>query len=260
MSLINYRLFNEFTNIAHFCTTRIGGVSVGNYASFNFGQYSGDNIENQKQNLLILSKKIGIKPENIILPFQTHETVVKNIDETFLKFDKEEQFEFLNGVDGLITNLHNICIGVTTADCVPIQYYDAVNKVIGVAHAGWRGTCGKIVINLIEKMVLDFGSNPKDIFAVIGPSISSEAYNVGKDVLHAFEVSGFPVDHFFEFRNNEIYLDLWKANHWLLTKSGVPENQIEIAGICTYSENEKFFSARRLGIKSGRILSGIMLK
>ncbi|HRZ96679.1 MAG TPA: peptidoglycan editing factor PgeF [Paludibacter sp.] len=260
MSFINYQSFNEFNNIAHFCTTRIGGVSVGNYSSFNISPFSGDNAENQNENLQILCKKFSIESDNIIFPFQTHDTVVKNIDETFFQLKKNERIEYLNGVDGLITSLQGICIGVTTADCVPIMYYDAVNKVIAVAHAGWRGTCGKIAAKTIEKMGTDFGCDPNDIFAVIGPSISQQVYNVGEEVLHAFEVAGFPVDIFFETRNNELFLDLWNANRWLLTESGIPEQQIEMAGICTFSENEKFFSARRLGIKSGRMLSGIMLK
>ena len=260
MSFINYQSFNEFNNIAHFCTTRNGGVSVGNYSSFNISPFSGDTIENQNKNLQKLGSEFSIETENIIIPFQTHDTVLRNIDDLFLNFNEKERIEYLNGVDGLITGLQGICIGITTADCVPIMYYDAVNKVIAVVHAGWRGTCGKIAAKTIEKMETDFGCDPNDIFAVIGPSISQQVYNVGEEVLHAFEVAGFPVDKIFATRNNELFLDLWGANSWLLTESGIPEQQIEMAGICTFSENEKFFSARRLGIKSGRMLSGIMLK
>ena len=260
MSIINYKILNGFTNIAHFCTTRKGGVSVRNYGSFNISPFCGDNAENQTQNLEILSKKLSIELENIIIPFQTHETNVKNIDHTFIKINEKERLDFLNGVDGLITDLQGICIGVTTADCVPIIYYDGVNNVVAVAHAGWRGTYGKIASKTIEKMVMDYGCNPKNIYAVIGPSISQQVYKVGGEVLNDFERSDFPVKYFFECRKNEYYLDLWSANQWLLIESGVPENQIEIAGMCTYSESEKFFSARRMGIQSGRMLSGIMLK
>ncbi|MDO9153880.1 MAG: peptidoglycan editing factor PgeF [Paludibacter sp.] len=260
MSYINYRIYNKFPSIAHFCTTRNGGVSVGNYASYNIGPYCGDNIENHKQNLQMLSKKLGIETEKIIIPYQTHETVVKKIDEKFFGLSAYKRIEFLSGVDGLTTDLHGVCIGVTTADCVPLTLYDPANQAIGIAHAGWRGTCGKIAGKIIEKMVKDFGTNPKNIFAVIGPSISQKAYHVGKEVLTAFDAAGFPVNEFSEFRNNPFYLDLWKANHWLLTQAGVPVHQIEITGICTFTEHKKFFSARRLGIKSGRMLSGIMLK
>jgi YfiH family protein len=260
MSIINYPIFNGFTNITHFCTTRDGGVSIGNYTSFNISPFCGDDAENQTRNFRILSKKLDINPENIIIPFQTHETVVKNIDKTFFRFSRKGRLEYLNGVDGLITDLPGICIGVTTADCVPIMFYDSVNNVVGVAHAGWRGTCGRIASKAIGKMVKDFGSNPKNIYAVIGPSISQQVYKVGEEVLQAFEQSDFPVCDIFHKRNNEYYLDLWSANHWLLIKSGVPESQIEIAGMCTFSESEKFFSARRMGVQSGRMLSGIMLK
>ncbi len=260
MSLINYRILNKFEDIAHFCTTRYGGVSVGNYASFNIGPYCGDNAVNRKQNLHILSHKIGIDPEKIIIPFQTHESVVKIIDESFFDLNEKAKFEFLNGVDGLITQQKGICIGVTTADCVPVTVYDKKKHIIGIAHAGWRGTCKKITSKLIDKMITDFGSNPENIFAAIGPSISVNVYNVGEDVIKAFDTAGFPINKFSKFRENHYYLDLWKANEWLLTEMGVPVHHIEIAGICNFTEHEKFFSARRLGIKSGRMLNGIFLK
>ena len=260
MSIINYQIFNRFSNITHFCTTRDGGVSIGNYSTFNISPFCGDKAESQNQNIKILSKILDIDPGNLIIPFQTHQTVVKNIDKTFIQFNQKERLDYLTGVDALITNLPEICIGVTTADCVPIMYFDVVNNVLAVAHAGWRGTCMKIAGKTIEKMMEDYGCNPKNIYAVIGPSISQRVYKVGEEVLRAFEHSDFPVENFFECIENEYYLDLWNANHWLLMKSGVPENQIEIAGMCTFTENEKFFSARRLGLQSGRMLSGIMLK
>jgi len=94
----------------------------------------------------------------------------------------------------------------------------------------------------------------------IGPSISAKVYEVGQDVVDNFESAVFNISEIVKIRNKSIYLDLWKANQQSLLKAGIAAENIEVAGICTYTEHERFFSARRLGIKSGRLLSGIMLK
>jgi len=120
--VITYNLLNKFNEIAHFCTTRQGGVSVGNYASFNLSPFSGDKPENQQRNLEILSRHAGLSVENIVIPFQTHGTEIRIIDTLFSGKDLPEKKKFLYGVDALITNNLNICIGVTTADCVSFDF------------------------------------------------------------------------------------------------------------------------------------------
>lgn len=258
--MITYNLLNKFNEIAHFCTTRQGGVSVGNYASFNLSPFSGDKPENQQRNLEILSRHAGLSVENIVIPFQTHGTEIRIIDTLFSGKDLPEKKKFLYGVDALITNNLNICIGVTTADCVPLTFYDPAKRVVAVAHAGWRGTSGRIAEKTVLAMQEGFGTQPDDLRVVIGPSISVLVYNVGKDVYDHFEAAGFPVSAIFKTENEQLYLDLPKANQWLLLNAGIPLEQIEISGVCTYTNHEDFFSARRLGIQSGRMLSGIMLK
>jgi YfiH family protein len=258
--VITYNLLNKYTEIAHFCTSRQGGVSVGNYASFNLSPFSGDSqgsfIENQK----ILCNKIGIEPPQIIIPYQTHGTEIKEIDKAFFELKLDEKTQFLNGVDSLFTKLSGVCIGITTADCVPLLFFDPMHKVIAAAHAGWRGTCHRIAEKTIRKIKEKYNCRPEDIRVVIGPSISVEVYEVGKEVVENFENEGFDISKIVTERNNILYLDLWKANQQSLERIGILSEHIEIAGICTFSQHEEFFSARRLGIKSGRILSGIMLK
>ena len=152
-----------------------------------------------------------------------------------------------------------ICIGVTTADCVPILIYDPVNKAIAAVHAGWRGTNSRIVQKTIQAMQVLYGTHPENVLVSIGVSISPDAYNVGEDLLLEFENSGFPTELIFCKKEEILYLDLWKANKWLLTEMGVPVSQIEIANICSYTNADIYFSARKLGLKSGRMLSAIML-
>jgi hypothetical protein len=258
MELITFDLLNKFSKIAHFCTTRQGGVSVGNYASMNMSPFSGDNVEHQSENLNLLKKKLN--STDLIIPFQTHGTEIGIINEDFIQKNFAERADLLNGVDALITKEPNVCIGVTTADCVPLIFYDPQLEVIAVAHAGWRGTCGRIAEKVVKRMQEEFGSHPQHINVVIGPSISGTVYNVGTELIDNFSSAGFPVSEIFNTNNELIYLDLWKANQWLLESMGVPADHIQISEICTYTQHEKFFSARRLGLKSGRMLSAIMLK
>lgn len=258
--MISYKLFQPYTDLVHFCTSRAGGVSVGNYASFNLNPFVGDQPSHFEKNKQLLCDKYGIQPGKLVIPFQTHGTEIRAIDERFFHLSEEEKSHYLHGVDALFTRMPEVCIGVTTADCVPLQFYDPVTKVVAVAHAGWRGTCGKIALKTIQKLTETFDVDPENLLITIGPSISGKVYEVGAELIDNFQEAGFDTTSLFEQRNNAIYLDLWEANRQLLLQAGVLPENIEIAGICTFTEHEKFFSARRLGIKSGRMLSGIMLK
>lgn len=258
--MITYKLLERYNEIAHFCTSREGGVSMGNYASFNLSPFCGDAPESFFQNQQILCDQLGINLENLILPYQNHGTEVREIDEAYFHLSKAEKLQYLNGIDALYTNLSGICIGVTTADCVPLLFYDPVKQVVAAAHAGWRGTCGRIAEKTIQSLVEVHKCGVKDILVVVGPSISSEVYEVGVDVLDSFKTAGFDISNIFEQRGDSFFLDLWKANQQSLEKAGIPAANIEIAGLCTFTNPDRFFSARRLGIKSGRMLSGIMIK
>jgi YfiH family protein len=258
--MITYNLLGKYNEIAHFCTSREGGASVGNYASYNLSPFSGDNQASFNQNKSTLCNYLGIESENLVIPFQTHGTEVREINPAFLKLTTEEKAVYLNGVDAIFTQIPQVCIGITTADCVPLLFFDPVKKVIAAAHAGWRGTCGRIAEKTVSTLIETYYCNPTDILVTIGPSISSEVYEVGNEVVEHFAKEGFNTAEIIEIRNNKIFLDLWKANKQSLGKAGIKAEHIEIAAICTFTEHERFFSARRLGIKSGRMLSGIMIK
>ena len=141
---------------------------------------------------------------------------------------------------------------------VYVLLYDKERQVIAAIHAGWRGTVGRIVEKTIEVMRIQYGTEGKDLVACIGPSISLESFEVGDEVYAAFEEAGFDMTRIAR-RYEKWHLDLWEANRVQLLANGVLPEHIEVAGICTFQCYEDFFSARRLGIKSGRILSGIML-
>ena len=257
---LTYKSLDRYKEIAHFCTTRNGGVSMGNYASNNQSPFSGDDLLHFSTNQSRLIEMLGAGCQEIVIPFQNHGTEVREIDKAFLKLSADKKVQYLNGIDAIFTHLPNICIGVTTADCVPTLFYDPKKSVIAAAHAGWRGTCGRIAQKTMQALIDKYNCKPEEIQVVIGPSISAQVYEVGKEVIENFATAGFDIADITIERKNTQYLDLWKANQLLLEEIGVLKNHIEIAGICTFTQHEQFFSARRLGIKSGRMLSGIMMR
>lgn len=132
---------------------------------------------------------------------------------------------------------------------------------VAAAHAGWRGTVNYIAGHTLDRMRALYGTDGKDVIACIGPGISLPSFEVGEEVYEAFRMNGFSMDYISEWKpeTHKHHIDLWAANRMQLLDFGVPGEQIETSGICTYMRHEEFFSARRLGIKSGRILSGIMI-
>ena len=249
--MLEYGILKPYSNIFGFSTTRHGGCGEGAYATFNCTHYCGDSPEHVKTNLESLAALLPVRPRVIVVPRQTHTTNVRVITDV-------PTSEELQDVDAVVTHLKDFCLCVSTADCVPVLLYDKEKQVIAAIHAGWRGTVGHIVEKTIEVMRAQYGTEGKDLVACIGPSISLESFEVGDEVYAAFEEAGFDMARIAR-RYKKWHLDLWEANRVQLLANGVLPEHIEVAGICTFQCYEDFFSARRLGIKSGRILSGIML-
>ncbi len=249
--MIKSKNLQKFKNINHGFFDNLGGVSTGIYKSLNCGIGSHDKKKNVTKNLKIVSKKIGIK-KNIILLHQLHSSKIFFIN----KISKKK----LLG-DGLITNVKNVAIGILTADCAPILFYDPKKNIIGAVHAGWKGAYKKIV----KKMINNFkkrGSNLNDILAVIGPCISQKSYEVQNDFkINFLNQSPQNMKHFKVFKN-KIYFDLKGYIFNQLKKAGI--NNIETIKKDTFNPKNNFFSARRSLKKKnndyGRNISIIMIK
>lgn len=260
--MLQFPVLSRDCNISHFVTTREGGVSQGRYASFNLGGYSGDEPDSVRMNRQLLSKAIGIPSECIFVPFQVHGRKVRSLSGSFLSLSTEEQEKILHGVDALITDVPGICVAVTTADCVPVLVYAPDKKVVAAIHAGWRGTVQQIVSLTIRLMTEQYAADPSLMLAGIAPSIGPDAFEVGEEVVNAFREAGSDLALIMKrnAQTGKAHLDLWEANRRQLLAAGLQSAHIEISGICTYTHDDQFFSARRLGIDSGRMLSGIFLK
>ncbi|MBR5159888.1 MAG: peptidoglycan editing factor PgeF [Bacteroidaceae bacterium] len=201
-------------------------------------------------------------PFYVVQPHQVHGTVIKEVT------DPMTTREQLEGVDALITNVPGVAISVRTADCIPVLLYDPVNKAIAAVHDGWRGTVQRLSQKVVAEMSRRYGTNPADLKAVIGPGIGPESFQVGLEVVDAFAAAGFPMDQILKDcgpkspteenpMEGGLHIDLWRANEWLLEEAGVSD--IQVAGICTYIKNDRYFSARREGTKCGRIINCIKL-
>ena len=245
-------------DVTAFTTTRHGGCSSGNYASMNANYYCGDNIANVENNREALCSLLGIHTQKLILPRQTHSTNILNIAPTHFTLDDTQRSHVLENVDALITSQTECAICVSTADCVPIIVYDKRLHVAAAIHAGWRGTVGRIAEKTLQMMHQLYGTCGTDCCAVIGPSISVDNFEVGDEVYEAFSEAGFNM-HAIAVKQTKWHIDLWRCNQLQMQDCGIRTENIHTVGICTYSQHKDFFSARRLGILSGRMLTGIII-
>lgn len=202
-----------------------------------------DEIENNKK---LLCEGLKIPLENLFIPQQTHSDNVEIID---LKKRNYQE------CDALITNKPQIGLALNFADCVPLIFYDPVKRIIASAHAGWRGTVAKIGVKTVEKMVLEFGSNPVDIIALIGPAIGKCCFEVKEDVLKQIINS---VGGQVEDAVSGMHADLKLINKIQLLAMGV--KKIDVCEYCTSCQNELFFSYRKENANTSRHSSVIMLK
>lgn len=211
------------------------------------------NYQTQDTIQAFTTERMDAIPEGMILPVQTHSCHVAVVRESMAEYPE---------TDALVTDRVGVMIGIRTADCVPVLLYDTTRGVVAAVHAGWRGTVGRITSKAVEVMKKEFGCAPRDIHAIIGPSISPEAFEVGDEVVEQFVRAGFPEEIICKFPLPlaKPHTNLWRANEWLLTEAGVPAEQIEVSGLCTYTNIDRFFSARQEGIGTGRLVSGIVRK
>lgn len=257
-TILQHGLSVTFREIFCFSTTRHGGCSKGQYASFNCSPFCGDNPEDVRKNIHLLHSLLPEQIHDLVIPFQTHGTGIAVIDENFCNTDPRRRTDMLHGKDALVTSVPNICLCVSTADCIPVLCYDVQNRVIAAVHAGWRGTQQYIVEKVLAVMKKTYATRPEYVHACIGPGISLKAFEVGEEVYRLFKQNGFNMDRIARMQQ-KWHIDLWEANRLQLIACGVPDSQIEQAGVCTWEHNCDFYSARRQGVASGRILSGIAL-
>lgn len=247
--------------VRHGFSTRIGGVSQGPFAAMNLGLGTADDMDNIKENYRLFCDAVGFNLENIVISNQTHTTNIRNVD------DLPENNDFFvkrpfQDVDGLVTDKAGIVLTTYYADCVPLLLCDPVKRVVANCHAGWRGTANGMASKAVQKMVSDYDCNPRDIIAGIGPSISCKNFEVGAEVVQEFKnLLPFSVDFVYNSHTakDKFHIDLWGINRQSLIEAGLRENNIEVAGMCTFDDEATFYSHRRSGAQRGSLAAFIEL-
>lgn len=259
---LSYPMLDKTGLVHHGFSTRLGGVSKGCWSSLNLSFTRGDREEDVRENFHRIGKAIGVKPENMVFTHQTHTTNVRVVTnkERGMGIVRPRDYE---NVDGLVTNVKDLCLVTFFADCVPLFFLDPVKKVIGLSHSGWKGTVGKIGKNTIRCMEENFGSKPEHILAAIGPSICQECYEVSEEVIDQFRTQfskEFHGDLFYKKQNGRYQLNLWKANELIFLESGIKQEHIAITNICTHCNQNLMFSHRATGDKRGNLCAFLALK
>ena len=262
MMELEYLEFSGPVNgVRAFSTTR-GKVNGRNpYSGVNLCDYVGDDALRVLDARIMLAMQLGVELDGVVMPRQTHSCRVAVIDPHYMNSDIDQQEQTLEGVDALVTSVPGVVIGVNTADCVPIVLADEAAGVIAVAHAGWRGTVGRIARAVVEEMCRQ-GACADRIQASMGPSICQDCFEVGDEVVEAFKKARFDLDAIVsrDAATGKAHIDLRGANRDVLIAAGVPKCHIEESRHCSRCEHGRFFSARRLGIDSGRTFTGIYRK
>ena len=237
----------------HALFTRHGGVSPDPWGSLNVGGTVGDDLERVRENRILSFQAIGCAPESIFDVWQIHSADVvcarapRPLDESYRQ------------ADIILTDRQDVTLFMRFADCVPIMVHDPRRGVVGLAHAGWMGTLRGVANATVEALKKNYGSNPADLIAGIGPSIGPDHYEIGADViLQVMQKHGDEADMILKSHHGKIHFNLWEANRLALERAGM--GCIEISGICTACHTEDWFSHRAEKGRTGRFGALISLQ
>jgi len=244
----------KFENVKHCFFSRKNGFSKGNYESLNCGLGSSDRKENVLKNLDSVSKKIGCKNESLITLNQKHTNEV-------ICFNSDSDVKNKLTGDAIVSKIRNIGIGILTADCASILFYDPKNKIVGCSHVGWKGALNGIIKNTVKKFN-ELNSNNNDLIAVVGPCINKKNYKVKDDFLKKFIDQDKKNEIFFEKISDKNYVFDLRA---YINKeiSNLNIGNIENIEKDTFSEKDFFYSYRRSRLNKekdyGRCISVILM-
>lgn len=255
-----YPLLEDTGLVKHAFSTKLGGVSKGYFESLNFAFTRGDEDSDVLENFSRMAEAMGVDKERFVMSRQTHTTNVVRVDDSDAGRGILRQRSFEN-IDGLVTNTPGLTLVTSYADCVPLYFLDTKNKAIGLSHSGWRGTVKRMGKVTLQKMAEEFGTNPEDVIACVGPSICKASYEISEEVAVEFKREfGDRADEILEDKHNGHYqLDLWEANRIVLTEAGILPEHLAVTNICTYCNPDIFYSHRRTGDKRGNMCAFLSL-
>jgi len=257
VTYLEFELFAKMDWLRHCFSTRIGGVSEGQFSSMNF-RVKGDSIDNVLENYRRICEAGSFSFDTLTLSAQEHGINIKAItqDDIGKGIHKERDYD---NIDGLMTAVKGVTLSTFHADCAAVFLADSKNRAISLVHAGWRGTVDKIVQAAIGEMQKTYGTKPEDIVAGVGASICEACFEVDAPVYELFH-------EFAEYRRaseqkeGKYFIDLKSVNKKILLESSVLDENIEVSHLCTMCDDTLFYSHRRDGDNRGSMAAFMEIK
>lgn len=236
-------------------TTRNGGKEPGTYGTLNMSFNVSKVYEHVQANRALLAERIDFPVANWVSAEQVHQTHIHIVRAVDKGKDAGISETSISGVDGLLTNETGLLNTVFFADCVPLFFFEPTSGYIGLAHAGWRGTVGRMAEKMVRKLD-EMGADISKLLVAVGPAISAPFYEVDEHVISHVDKHLIPyVAH--KKANDRYLLDLKALNKYILIQAGVHDTHIDVSAYCTYQDETMFFSHRRDHGKTGRMMGFI---
>lgn len=240
-------------------SARLGGVSQLPYNTLNLGLHVGDNMDNVIENRRRYLELFSFTPENMICCEQVHGNLVAVVGKEEQGRGALDYHTSLPGYDAMVCNTPGIMLTTFYADCIPIYLFDPWQRVVAIAHSGWKGTMGRIAVQTLRVMQKEYGCSPENIEVFIGPGIGVCCFQIGEELVKQVkeEFSGF--NGILKYESNEYAWDLQLTNRFMLQEDGIKSENIIDCQLCTACNPEIFFSYRREQGKTGRMAAVIGL-
>lgn len=261
LPLLHFPLLEQLDFVEHCFTTREGGVSQGIFESLNVSFTRGDDEAAVIENYNRLADALGVKTEQFVCSQQTHTTNVRRVGKADCGIGVTKPLTY-EDVDGLITDEPGVVLSTFYADCVPLYFVDPVHRAIGLSHSGWRGTVGRMGQKTLEAMKKVFGTEPKDVYVAVGPSICQECYEISRDVAEEFrkEFQGHEQEILWQKSEEKFHLDLWRCNEIVMTEAGILPEHLAVTNLCTCCNSKLLFSHRASLGKRGNLGAFLYIK
>ena len=238
--------FDAVDFVRHGFSTRLGGVSEGVFSSMNLSFTRGDAEAAVRENFARFCTAIGVDSADVVISAQEHHVNIHNATAADRGRGVTRERGYTD-IDGLLTDEPCVVLCTQYADCVPLFFVDPVRRVVGMSHAGWKGTVADIAAVTVERMCRDYGCRREDILAAVGPSIGPCCFEVDAPVYEAFARLSVFDESCVRRRGEKFDINLWETNRRMLMRAGVREEHITVTDLCTRCHPDVFWSHRATG-------------
>lgn len=257
--LYTFPAFDAVPFVRHGFSTRLGGVSEGDFASMNLSFTRGDEDSLVRENFRRICGAMDVDMEQVVVSAQEHHTHIYNATAADCGRGVTRERGY-SDIDGLLTDEPGVVLCTQYADCVPLLFVDPVKRVVGASHSGWKGTVARIGAVTVERMCADYGCRREDILAGIAPSIGPCCFEVDAPVYEAFShMEGWDECCATHDPGDKFHIDLWEVNRRILLSAGLQPGHITVTDLCTRCHPDLFWSHRAAGSRRGSLAAFISI-